>query len=440
MAFNKKMLPVTIALLLMSSTSYGAYGDYGIELEDNEVCYLAKYTLEKSIKTIDTSYNEFKTAQLEKCKNNREVKRVESKLKIIENKIARKKMYFEDILNGANRCIDGNSGDCSYWGGSCRQRHASSYVHPQYPTMGESPLLVIEKVSFDLDAGRVKFQDAPQMVDIEIVMEAFEAAEKEKQLAEEKRAREKEARKIARERQQAEKDFLAAQKNLEEQKILDAKNEKLRAEAEELNRLRAQAQAEKAELEKLEAARAELAALKEQLEAAKIQAATEAQNKAAHEAIQREREEVERQHESIRLQKQKEEDARQAQAMKEAEEKAKQELANEAKREAERQKFAMTNKVISGCQKIFTAAGMSHAFYSNQAKYGTSAQKKEAEEVLSYTNEIIEILDETVKLCNKGKETGDVAPCESKGVENLNKASFRMMELNKVLDEISRKR
>ena len=382
-----------------------------------------------NISVIKAIVEYFKKNELDKCKSDRERKRFNKRTQELDNIIRRKKEEFQFFLDigGINRCIEGDAKECERASSTCRNTHTSNKTYNK----DRSPLLIIEDIEFRLDDNMfpVRFKTAEKMADIDIVMEAFEAAEKEKQLAEERRAREKEARKIARERQQAEKDLLAAQKNLEEQKIQEAKNEKLRAEAEALNKARAQAQAEKEELEKLEAARAELAALKEQLEAAKIKEAVEAQNKAEYDAIQREREEVERQQEKIRLQKQKE-----------AEEKAKREAEEEAKREAERQKFALTDKVISGCQKLAVPVGMSHTFYSNQVKYGTSTQKKEAEVVLSYTNELIEILDETIKLCNKGKETGNVAPCESKGVENLNKASYRMLELNKVLDEIGRRR
>lgn len=265
MAFSKKMLPVTLAFLLMSSTSYGAYGDAGIELEDNEVCHTAKYVTEKSIAKLEREYEEFKKSQIEKCKNEREIKSFNHKIKPMDNRVAYAIENLKKWNDAANRCVEGD--DCQRYSGDLRQRHRMAEMDDN----GPCPLKEIDTVSFNMGTLYPKYKHADKMPDIEIVMEAFEAAEKEKQLAEEKRAREKEARKIARERQQAEKDFLAAQKNLEEQKIQDAKNEKLRAEAEELNRLRAQAQAEKAELEKLEAARAELAALKEQLEAAKIQ-------------------------------------------------------------------------------------------------------------------------------------------------------------------------
>ena len=128
MAFNKKMLPVTLALLLMSSTSYGAWGDYGIELEDEEVCHLAKYSIEASFANIDKSYENFKKNELDKCKSDRERKRFNKRTQELDNIIRRKKEEFQFFLDigGINRCIEGDAKECERASSTCRNTHAST--------------------------------------------------------------------------------------------------------------------------------------------------------------------------------------------------------------------------------------------------------------------------------------------------------------------------
>ena len=64
----KRIIFLFAVIFLLHSQAYGKFGDYNIELEDDEVCVIAQYTIEKSLYNIDKFFNEFKDIQLKNVK------------------------------------------------------------------------------------------------------------------------------------------------------------------------------------------------------------------------------------------------------------------------------------------------------------------------------------------------------------------------------------
>jgi len=446
MAFTKKVLPICLAILMMGSPSYGEWGDQGIELEDSEVCYIARYTMEKNIVTIEKEYEKFKTSELEKCKNEREKKILNKKIqKNIEPRINYTKNWLKDHTPSMKMLEEGN-----FWMASqLRQQHNDGMMENYLDR--PSPLVEIKSLSFDINGTVAQYERANQITDIELVMEAFENAEKEKQLAEEKKARDREARKIERERKQAEKDMLAAQKRLEEQKAQDVRNAQLRAEAEELNRQTALKQAEQEELKRLEAVRAELAAARQELEAAKIRAEMEAKNRAEAEELNRlKTQALAEQAELARLEAQKDEVSALKQKMEAEEIRAKEEAKHRAEREAilkqkeelrsqEAQQQAKIKAEQEEANNIQTALAISenykevvlgiHQEAKTQIEFGTPEQKLVAGKVLNYTTKALDLLNEGLDICYAGKRTGNYSKCQDVGTKSLVKAEYLIQEL-----------
>lgn len=455
MALNKKILSSSLAMMLLIGASYKAYATNLDDLDDVEVCHVAKYSIEKSISNINISFKNFKNSNLEKCKNEREIKKISKKIQPAEREIQQKIDDLSFTLDGVKRCVEGDDSACNQWASNCKRAHLYDRE------MGRSPLIIIEDAYIRLgngpmDMNLVQYKFAPEVADIDIVMEAFENAEKEKQLAEEKRARAKEARKIERERQQAEKDMLAAQKRLEEQKEQDARNQKLRAEAEELNRQMALKQAEQEELKRLDQQKAELAALKQELEAAKIRAEMEAKNRAEAEELNRlkakamaERTELERleaEKAEISILKQqmeaaqitaKEEAKNKAERdaiLKEKEELRLQEAQKQAKLKAEQENIKHIDDVIMMLTMQAAPIITYNELFKQQLEFGTPSQKRQAKKALSYTEKIIDLLQDSINVCNEDRKKGYFARCNEIANKKATEAGFLLKELEEKIE------
>ena len=223
----KRIIFLFAVIFLLHSQAYGKFGDYNIELEDDEVCVIAQYTIEKSLYNIDKFFNEFKDIQLKKCKTEREVKLAKNKLSNIENILNNQTESFRKLLSNIRKYRETNdSEECHFLQNEIRLSHATAINAKSDKISFASPLLEIIKVDFNLNSENIKITTSNNIVDSKIAY-----AEEEKQ-------------KIEKERKKAEQELYEAKKILEEQKLQNEKNEKNRSYIDDINTQIAQIKAE----------------------------------------------------------------------------------------------------------------------------------------------------------------------------------------------------
>lgn len=206
----KKIISLFAVIFILHSQAYGKFGDCNIELEDDEVCVIAQYTIEKSLHNIDESFNNFKDIQLKKCKTEREVKLVKNKLYNIENILNNQTYNFRTLLSNIRKYRETNdSEECHFLQIKIRQDHALAVSAEVDKISFGSPLLEIINVDFNLNSENIKITTSKNIVDVRIAY-----AEEEKQ-------------KIEKERKKAEQELYEAKKFLKNKKYKMRKMKKI---------------------------------------------------------------------------------------------------------------------------------------------------------------------------------------------------------------------
>lgn len=396
-----RIIPWCIVSSLIVFSSSITYAN-STKLDDMEICHLANYTIERSLKNVKSAFENFK--------KNEGKDLADSKIKLIGGWLNDQTKSLAFTLSNIKRAI-----------GKKEYRTIAKQLRDEHninSRWGCSPLYEIINVKFNTTRLTTDLVYSKKLADIDMVMNEYKAEVQ----AEEARARIEERKELERKRQKAKQELLEAQQQLEAQRKQDAENEKIRAETEELNRIKAQIQAERAELEKLEAERAEILRLKQKLEVEKFRLEEEAKYKEERETLRLEKEKLEHQQTEIMLQRKKEEVIRQA---------------NEAKRRAdlnaEKERQDYINLIFSMMEMYRIDITTTHQKYKKQLELGTPRQKEQARKALNYTSEALGLLNEAITICNHGKINDDFSDCKSRGSKKIEKVGYIMKELEELV-------